>query len=71
MFACICHAVAESVVLAAAKSGASAAQIAQTTHAGTSCGRCWERLSSLVASSKVCERTGGSCTGCGHGHRHG
>lgn len=64
MFACICHAVSEEVIIAAAKSGSSAPQIAQATRAGTSCGMCWERLSSLVARSKICDRTGGPCTGC-------
>ena len=68
MYACICHAVPESVVVDAARTGASAADIASATQAGTSCGRCWEVLSSIVSRSKVCERTGTPCVGCGDGH---
>lgn len=71
MFACVCHAVPESVVASAARSGSSTAEIAQVTGAGTSCGRCWETLSSIVSRSKICERTGGPCTGCGHSKRPG
>ena len=67
MFACICHGVPESVVVDAAKAGASAAEIAQATRAGTSCGRCWEVLTTILARTKVCDRTGAPCTGCRHG----
>lgn len=67
MFACICHAVPENVVADAARAGASAAEIARATRAGTSCGRCWEVLSTIVSRQKRCERTGAPCTGCRHG----
>jgi bacterioferritin-associated ferredoxin len=67
MFACICHAVPESVVVNAARSGASATEIAEATRAGTSCGLCLKALSALVTRSKICERTGAPCSGCDQG----
>lgn len=64
MFVCVCHAVPESAVVKAAAAGLSAAEVAQVTSAGTSCGRCASVLAAVVARTRRCERTGAACTGC-------
>jgi bacterioferritin-associated ferredoxin len=61
---CVCHAVPESAVTAAAEAGLSALEIARATRAGTSCGCCRETVEAIVAEAHRCQGSGAACHGC-------
>jgi bacterioferritin-associated ferredoxin len=49
MYVCLCHAVTEAEVLDAVAAGAHSEEaVAETTHAGTGCAGCLERLGDLL-----------------------
>jgi bacterioferritin-associated ferredoxin len=64
LIVCICHAVPESAVVQAAAAGLTAAEIAERTRAGTSCGCCREEVETIVAAAHRCDGSAAACLAC-------
>ncbi len=67
MIACICRAVPDGVIRAAAAGGATAKDIALATGAGTACGCCADFIEHIVAQEARCNSAGDPCPGCPRG----
>ena len=64
MIVCICHAVSEGSIRAAAARGASHEDVIASTGAGSSCGCCSDFVAAIVAEEAGCSSNGASCPGC-------
>ncbi len=59
MFACICSAVSDDEVSAAAECGADTVEaVGRATDAGTGCGSCHDRLADLICAATGCPLVG-------------
>jgi bacterioferritin-associated ferredoxin len=63
MIACLCHAVTDAEIRAAAAAGRSVEEIARSTGAGTSCGCCAEYVAGIVREHQDCGSRA-PCPGC-------
>ena len=65
MIVCVCHAIPDSALRAAAAAGMSPEEFARATGAGSSCGCCVETVSALLAENDPCDCPGSApCPGC-------
>ena len=64
MIACVCHAVSDRTIRAAAAGGATAEDIARATGAGSACGCCADFIEHVVAEETGCHSPGDPCPGC-------
>lgn len=64
MIACVCHAVTDRTIRAAAAAGASAEDIRRATGAGATCGCCADFVQQVVEEEAGCHSGGAPCAGC-------
>jgi len=64
MIVCVCHAVSEGSIRAAAASGASHEDVVAETGAGSSCGCCAEFVAAIVHEEAGCSSMSSPCPGC-------
>jgi bacterioferritin-associated ferredoxin len=64
VIACLCHAVSERVIRAAAEAGSSPEDIARSTGAGTTCGCCADAIARIIRERAGCRPEEARCPGC-------
>jgi len=64
MIACVCRAVSDRAIRAAAAAGATAEDIARATGAGSACGCCADFVRLVIEEEASCHSSGAPCQGC-------